>query len=301
VLVVLTGAGIGLAQFFSGDVAARVNGEAISLTEVKAVLDARPAMAPRSKEQERAERKIALEMLIDDMLMRQFLRAKAPQPNSSEVEKVVEELRDALKKQNKTLDQFLREEKQTEQQLRADVFTDLQYKTFLGMRYSENETKAYFDVNRPFFEKVQVKASHILVKAPATMTPPEKDGLKARLENLRTMILNKQLTFEDAARKYSDCPSKEKGGDLGYFTYKFMVVEPFARAAFSTQVGDITNVVSSEFGMHIIKVTDRTAPDPADFNAMKDIVRKTMAQEHDLFRDILSQQRRVAKVDIVMQ
>ena len=301
VLGVLACTGIGLAQLFGGDVAARVNNEVISLTDVKAVLDARPAPVALAKEQERAVRKAALDMLVDDMLMRQFLRTKVAQPSPGEVDKVVEELRDALKKQNKTLDQFLRDEKQTDQTLRADVVTDLQWKSFLGARYSEAETKAYFETHRPFFDKVQVKASHILVKASATATQPEKDNLKARLENLRTMIKNNQLTFEEAARKYSDCPSKERGGDLGFFTYKFMVVEPFSRAAFATQVGDITGVVPSEFGMHIIKVTDRTPPEPADFYIMKDIVRKTMAQEQDLFRDILNQQRRTAKIDFVMQ
>jgi parvulin-like peptidyl-prolyl isomerase len=303
ILVVLGGAGIGLAQLFNNDVAARVNGEAIPLTDVKAVLDVRPSPVPLAPEQERAVRKAALDMLVDDTLIRQFLRQKVAAPSPGDVEKVVDELKDALKKQGKTLDFFLREEKQTDQQLRADIITDLQWKSFLGARYSDNETKAYYEANRPFFEKVQVKASHILVKSPATMTQAEKDNLKARLENLRTLILSSQpqLTFEDAAKKYSDCPSKDRGGDLGYFTYKFMVVEPFARAAFATAKGQISNVVTTELGMHIIKVTDRTAPEPADFNIMKDIVRKTMAQESDLFRDILTQQRKTAKVEILMQ
>lgn len=300
-VAVLTLSGIGLAQLFSGDVAARVNGEPIPLSDVKAVLDSRPTNVPLAKDQERTIRKAALDMLVDDLLMRQYLRQQVALPNTVDVERVVEELRDALKKQNKTLEQFLRDEKQTEQQLRADIITDLQWKTFLSARYAESETRAYFDAHRPFFEKVQVKASHILVKQPQSATPAEKENLRARLENLRTMIKNNQLTFEEAARKYSECISKERGGDLGYFTYKFMVVEPFSRAAYNTQVGEITNVIPTEFGMHLIKVTDRTAPDPADFNVMKDVVRKTMAQEQALFRDILERQRKNARVDVLMQ
>jgi parvulin-like peptidyl-prolyl isomerase len=301
VMVLLVGAGVTMAQLFANDVAARVNGETISLTDVKAVLDARPSAVPLNKEQERAVRKASLEMLIDDMLMRQFLRQQVALPNSQDVEKVVDELRDALKKQGKTLEQFLRDEKQSEQQLRGDIITDLQWKTFLAGRYSENETRAYFDAHRPFFEKVQVKASHILVKLPPNASPTEKQKLQAQLENLRLMVKNNQLTFDEAARKYSDCPSKKEGGDLGFFTYKFMVVEPFSRAAFSTQVGDITGVVATEFGMHLIKVTARTNPEPAEFDSMKDIVRKTMAQEQSLFRDILERQRKAARIDVLMQ
>lgn len=300
-VAVLAVSGVALAQFFGGDVAARVNGEPISLTEVKAVLDARPSPVALAKDQERAIRKAALEMLIDDVLMRQFLRQRTAQPNTVDVEKVVEELREALKKQDKTLEQFLRDEKQTEQQLRADVVTDLQWKLFLGARYSEQETKAYFDTHRVFFDKVQVKASHILKKVSGTASQAEKEKIKAYLEGWRASIKNNQSSFEEAARKISDCPSKDRGGDLGYFTYKFMVVEPFARAAFSTQVGDISGVVQTDFGMHIIKVNDRTQPEPADFNVMKDVVRKTMAQEQLLFRDILEQQRRAAKIEVLMQ
>lgn len=300
VLVTLSAAGVTFAQLF-GDAAARVNGETITLSEVKAVLDARPSPVPLTKEQDRAVKKAALDMLIDDMLMRQFLRKSVPAPTTQEVEKVVEELREALKKQNKTLESFLKEEKQPEASLRADVITDLQWKAFLGARYSEQETKAYFDAYKPFFDKVQVKASHILVKCAPTATQAEKDNLKARLDNLRTMIKNGELKFDEAARKYSDCPSKDRGGDLGYVTMKFMVVEPFARAAFTTPVGDISPVFTSEFGLHILKTMDRTAPDPADFVIMKDIVRKTMAQEQNVFRDLLDQQRKAAKIDILMQ
>lgn len=300
VMVALSAAGVSFAQLF-GDTAARVNGESITLAEVKAVLDARPAPVPLNKDQERAVKKAALDMLIDDMLMRQFLRKSVPQPSTQEVEKVIGELREALKKQNKTLEQFLKDEKQPESSLRADVVTDLQWKSFLGARYSEQETRNYFDTYKPFFDKVQVKASHILVKCATTATHAEKDNLKARLENLRTMIKSGQVGFEEAAKKYSDCPSKDRGGDLGYVTMKFMVVEPFSRAAFTTQVGDISPVFTTEFGLHILKVMDRTAPDPADFIAMKDIVRKTMAQEQNVFRDLLDQQRKSSKIEILMQ
>ena len=300
-LVVTIGAGAAFAQFFNNDLAARVNGEAISQTELKAVLDQRPAPVSLTKEQEREMRKAALNLLIDDVLMRQYLRRSVPQPSPGEVEKIVGELKEALKKQNKTLDQFLREEKQTERNLRDDIGTDLQWKAFLSARFSENETKAYFEANRPFFEKVQVKASHILIKVAKNASPAERENLRARLDNLRNVIKAGQQTFDDAARKYSDCPSKERGGDLGYFTYKFMVVPPFARAAFETAKGEISPVVSTDFGMHLILVTDRTEPDPVSFDALSDIVRKTMAQETDLFRGILAEQRRSAKVEILIQ
>ncbi|HEX3315565.1 MAG TPA: peptidylprolyl isomerase [Gemmataceae bacterium] len=283
------------------ELAARVNGEPIKLIDVQAVLDQRPVPVRLSPDQERAHRRAALDMLIDDALMRQYLNRSVQTPPNHEIDRVVMEFAEALRKQNKTLDQYLRQEKQTDAQLRADVVTELQWKAFLAARYSENEARAYFEANRPYFEKVQVQASHILMRVSPTASPSEREKARMNMTNLRNLILNRQISFEEAARKYSDCPSKERGGDLGRFAYKFVVVDSFARAAFATPVGDISEVVATEFGLHLIKVTGRTPADPADFDSMKDLVRRTMAQEQGLYAGILQEQKRSAKVEVLMQ
>ena len=283
------------------ELAARVNGEPIKLVDVQAVLESRPAPVKLTAEQERAHRRAALDMLIDDALMRQYFARSVQTPPVQEVERVVAEFAEALRKQNRTLDQYLREEKQTDFQLRADIVTDLQWKVFLANRFSDAEARAYFEANRPYFEKVQVQASHILMRVSPSASPSEREKVRMNMVNLRNLILNRQMSFEEAAHKYSDCPSKERGGDLGRFAYKFAVVDPFARAAFATPVGDISEVVQTEFGMHLIKVTGRTPADPADFETMKDLVRKTMAQEQNLYAGILQEQKRAAKIEVLMQ
>jgi parvulin-like peptidyl-prolyl isomerase len=284
----------------AGDIAARVNGEAIKLVDVQAVVDQRPAPVKLTNDQERAHRRAALDMLIDDALMRQFLHRSVPMPPSQEIQRVIGEFAEALRKQNKTLDQYLREEKQTDAQLRADVATDLMWKAFLAARINDGEARGYFEANRPYFEKVQVQASHILMRVSPSASPSEREKVRMNMVNLRNLILNRQMSFEEAARKYSDCPSKDRGGDLGRFAYKFAVVEPFARAAFATPVGEVSEPVATEFGLHLIKVTGRTPADPADFETMKDLVRRTMAQENNLFSGILQGQKREAKIEVLM-
>ena len=90
----------------------------------------------------------------------------------------------------------------------------------------------------------QVSAKHILVSS-------EKEAL-----NLKTKIDNNEITFEEAAKKYSSCPSGQTGGDLGYFG-RGMMVKPFEEAAFSAEPNKVTNPVQTQFGWHLIKVTDR--------------------------------------------
>src|SRR5262249_3731936 len=83
--------------------------------------------------------------------------------------------------------------------------------------------------------------------------------------------------------------------DIGSFPYKFVVVEPFSRAAFAMKKGEISDVVTTDFGVHIIKVTDRTQGETTTYATAKDSVREIMAQDLDLYQTILAQQRKAAK------
>ena len=100
------------------------------------------------------------------------------------------------------------------------------------------------DFGEQNFYASQVKASHILV------------GRKSEAEALRQKIIDGEITFEDAAKKYSQCPSREEGGDLGFFP-RGVMAGPFEKAAFSLPVGEISQPVETRFGWHLIKVTDR--------------------------------------------
>ena len=90
----------------------------------------------------------------------------------------------------------------------------------------------------------QVSAKHILVS-----TEQQAMDLKAKIDK-------NEISFEDAAKQYSSCPSGKQGGDLGYFP-RGMMVKPFEEAAFSAEVNKVTNPVQTQFGWHLIKVTDK--------------------------------------------
>ncbi|MBQ7450609.1 peptidylprolyl isomerase [bacterium] len=88
----------------------------------------------------------------------------------------------------------------------------------------------------------EVKASHILVNS------------EAQALRLKADIEEGKITFEEAAKKYSQCPSGQNGGDLGFFG-RGMMVKEFEDAAFSLPLGKVSNPVKTQFGYHLIKVT----------------------------------------------
>lgn len=90
----------------------------------------------------------------------------------------------------------------------------------------------------------EVRAQHILVA-----TQEEAAKVKSEIES-------GTITFEDAAKKYSQCPSKANGGDLGYFG-RGMMVKEFETASFDGETGKVSNPVQTQFGWHLIKVIDK--------------------------------------------
>ena len=93
-------------------------------------------------------------------------------------------------------------------------------------------------------------ARHILFAVPENSAPPVKDSVRRRAESVRAQLTS--ANFADLARRYSDDGSKQQGGDLGVFP-RSMMVKPFGDAVAALKPGEISNVVESQFGFHIIQ------------------------------------------------
>lgn len=113
-----------------------------------------------------------------------------------------------------------------------------------GIQISEETEKQFYEENQEMFaEKEQVSAKHILTETEDEINQVAKE-------------LKQGLSFEEAAEKYSTCPSKERKGDLGYFTRGQMVPE-FEKAAFDGEIGKVIGPVKTQFGFHLILVEDK--------------------------------------------
>jgi parvulin-like peptidyl-prolyl isomerase len=140
----------------------------------------------------------------------------------------------------------------TEDMLRDEV----RFKKLMDAVTAQEKVDAFVKAHPDYFNGTSVTASHILVQVePTASTEDQKAALK-KINDIAKEIQDGKISFEDAAKKYSDCPSKEKGGDLGSFTFDKMV-PPFAEVAFATPVGKTSDVLRSSFGYHIVKVTKR--------------------------------------------
>ena len=149
---------------------------------------------------------------------------------------------------------------------------------------TEEDAKKYYDENpKEFATQEKVRASHILIKpktadADTQPTPEEKATAKAKAEDLLKQI-KEGADFAELAKANSDCPSSARGGDLNFFG-KGQMVAPFEKAAFEMEVGQVSDIVETRFGYHIIKVTDRTPASTTSFEQAKaGIMQKLMQRK----------------------
>ena len=135
---------------------------------------------------------------------------------------------------------------------------------------NEADLKTYYEQNAQRLSGAEERrASHILINAPKTASAAEREKAKAKAQELLAVVKKSPDTFADVARKNSQDPgSATSGGDLDFFARGAMV-KPFEDAAFSMNKGDISSVVESDFGYHIIKLTDIKAPKQRSFEEMK--------------------------------
>lgn len=135
-----------------------------------------------------------------------------------------------------------------------------QEKFYSEEKVSDSEMKKYYDEHIDEYKKDEVEASHILIKTTDDQNKPLPEAEQKKAKEKAEKVLKEVKAggdFAELAKKYSQDPgSAEQGGSLGTFG-KGMMVKEFEDAAFGMEPGQVSNLVKTDFGYHIIKVTDR--------------------------------------------
>lgn len=280
-------------------VAATVDGDPIPLERVDAVVTAKYAIGPLTTAQLKRLRTEIVSDLVDDHLLTKFLSKHAPKVEPAEVDAQLKAFAADLAKKGKSLAAFLKETNQTEAEVRANWTTTLQLQRYVRQRVTDDQLRKYHAANQDYFDRTEVKVSHVVVRVGAAAKPAEKAAARERLAAVRADVLAGKLSFADAARKYSQCPSARDGGDLGYIVCKDMLAdEAFCRAAFGLKVNEVSEVVETTSGYHLIRADDRKVGTPRTFEACIEDVREAFAEDYRA--DLVARLRKDARVEVTI-
>lgn len=247
--------------------------------------------------------------LLDELIDREVLCQEAHRLNIQIEDADVNNQIDALKKKFPSEQEFkgaLTKMNITEADLKAQYREAMAVRKMIeqevGGKISINpeQTKKFYDENPDYFKLPEmVRASHILVKVDAKAEEAEKTKAREKIAELQKRV-QKGEDFAAIAKEASDCPSKEKGGDLDFFQ-KGQMVGPFEDAAFALKVGAVSDIVETQFGYHLIKVTEKKEPGMMAYDEIKEKIAAHLKQEQ-LGQDIgkyVEQLRSKAKIEIL--
>jgi parvulin-like peptidyl-prolyl isomerase len=145
---------------------------------------------------------------------------------------------------------------------------------------TDEEGKAYYDENsQQFKQPEQIKASQILIKVDAKADEAKKTEARKKIEEVQQKLKN-DGDFADLAKEYSEGPSSSKGGDLGYIRRGQMAyLKPFGDAAFALKPNEVSDIVETRVGYHLIKVYDIKPERIPSYTELKDNINQRIKQE----------------------
>ncbi len=248
----------------------KVNGYEITEKEFDMALEERK-YALRKNELEKRDVEEVADILIEGALMLE----KAAGENITVSDHDIEDMIAKMKQSFKSEEDFLKVLEKTGDDmntLRVRVERNLKLRNFVLKKFFEDTKvsdedllKYYEQYPERFTRGEEVRASHIL------FAETEKETAL----NVHEKLTEQNGDFAEEAKLYSICPSNEKGGDLGFFDRGKMVPE-FEKAAFATPVGEISDLVQSQFGYHIIKVTDKRKGGKFELDEIREQLRQSM-------------------------
>lgn len=284
-------------------IAAVVNHEVILLSEVDE--RARSALAgistelplDRQLEQKNKIRREALEQLIEEKLLDQKVREHHIEVSDADVQRQIDWLRQRNKMDEKQFADALALEGQTLAGLKQQLRRQLLQQKLIDMQLRENpELRARVQVAekdiKDYYQshytsdtaKEKIRVRHILFLVPPGSTP-EKDAAVRRKAEQVLKRLRAGEDFSKLAKEFSDDPSGAVGGDLGWFRRGDMM-EEFEKAAFALAQGEISGLVHTRLGYHIIELVDRAREGPPPLAKVRNEIRSRLAREK--FNEALS-------------
>ena len=261
---------------------ARVNGDEIGAKEVSQELSMlRQQMAGRVSSQqldsmEPMLRQQAVANLVNRALLEQAADREDITVTPGEVDAKYDEIKGNFPNEEAFIQQLNRSN-MTPEEFRVEVERGMKLEKLVESKTAdvgeptEEEAKEFYDSNTERFSSPErVRASHILVKVEEEDSELVRTQKKEKIEDLHRQLVA-GADFAALARESSDCPSSAKGGDLGFFG-RGQMVKPFEDAAFALETGQISPVVETRFGWHVIVVTEKEEAGVTGFSDARDSI-----------------------------
>lgn len=255
-------------------VAAKVNGKEILMSDVnlfvEPVLERAKAMGQQiPPETEGTIRKQWVEQMIArELFLQQAIAEKVVVPDEDIESALSEAQQHGVTIPTDALRKLIKDDLMINKTIEANIISKIVV--------PDKEVEDFYNSQKEVFKQPeQIEARHILIKVNPTDTQEVKDNALKKIKDILAEVKEGKKTFAELAKEHSECPSGPNGGDLGYFG-RGQMVPGFENAAFALKTGEISDVVETQFGYHIIKVEDRKESRTIPLAEVKEDIKKNI-------------------------
>ena len=288
------------------EIVARVNGEDVTKRDFEKLIAQLEMNAGGRVPAERRNEiyRNALDRLVDMKLLTQEAKSRGVKGDEEKVSAEIQSIRGRFPSEEE-FNKALAAQNMTAAKLREDILTQagvakmMEAEATAAAAVTDADLKDFYDKNPNEFKRPeQVRASHILIKADGD------DAAKKKARATAESVLKQARSGKDfaaLAKEHSTDGSAQQGGDLGFFEKERMVPE-FSAAAFALKPGEISDIVESQFGLHIIKVTDRKASETVPLDEVKPDLTSylTKKRQQERAEAFVKQLRSKAKIEVLI-
>ncbi|MCD6352630.1 MAG: peptidylprolyl isomerase [Proteobacteria bacterium] len=228
-------------------------------------------------------KKDILERLINHELLYQESQKSGIKVEKAAVDNQFKKFKEQVSKEGGFAD-WLTQMKLTENEVLSQFEQGLSIQQFIDKQFGEKVTitdekaRLFYDGHPEFFKQPsKIKASHILIKVDPKADETKKAEARKQIEKIQKR-LQQGDDFATLAKEFSQCPSSANGGDLGYFN-RGQMVKPFEEAASNLKPGELSGIVETTFGYHLIKVYDKKPEAVTAFGDIKDKLKQHLKQK----------------------
>ncbi len=268
--------------------AALVNGVAISMEQYTKELNIQLARVSQQGKQVTDDQLAALKNdILNNLIEREILYQQSQKAGIQVTDQTVDDQLASIKKRFPNETEYknaLSKMNLSEDEVKLQIKVGLSIKELIDQQITskvvitDEESKAYYDKNPQMFKQPeQIKASHILIKVDAKADEAKKAEARKKIEEVQQKLKDGG-DFTALAKEYSEGPSSAKGGDLGYFR-RGQMVKPFEEAALALKPNEVSDVVETRFGYHLIKVYDNKPEQNLAYADVKDKIAQRLKQE----------------------
>ena len=230
-----------------------VNGMAITADHVERDMTRTLQGINLSPAQRLEARQATLDKLINQRIAFEFLKKHQIAAGDDEIQLQIEELKAELETVEKSIDDYLRQTNQTLDELRFQTAWQISWKRYLQRKLTDDFLESHFNQNKRQMDGTQILVAHLLLKPTKVSSPEQLADLTQRALRIGKQISQTSLTWDEAVAQHSQAPTRDSGGLIGWIKVNGPMPRSFTRSAFKLSVSQISEPVSTKFGVHIIK------------------------------------------------